>query len=46
MYTYIHIYRDLKPANLLVCTKTNKMKLIDFGAAAAMGTQDKVGKSV
>ena len=44
MHTYIHTYihRDLKPANVLVCSNTNKMKLIDFGAAAAMGTQDQV----
>ena len=36
-------HRDIKPGNLLVCPETNAVKLIDFGAAAAVGLEGRVG---
>ena len=36
-------HRDIKPGNLLICPSTHRVKVIDFGAAAAVGTAEQVG---
>ena len=36
-------HRDIKPGNLLICPETRQIKLIDFGAAAAVGLEERVG---
>ena len=36
-------HRDLKPWNILVCEIENKMRLCDFGSAAAMGRPGRPG---
>ena len=36
-------HRDIKPGNLLICPQTKGAKLIDFGAAAAVGLDERVG---
>jgi serine/threonine protein kinase len=36
-------HRDIKPGNLLICPNTQQVKLIDFGAAAAVGLEGRVG---
>ena len=38
MYVY-HIYRDVKPANVMICSNMHTLKLVDFGLAVSLSNK-------
>jgi len=34
------MHRDIKPENLLICSKTNELKVCDFGFARFLGKHE------